>query len=166
MNHSEEEMKKVITSTEQITPEWLTQRLHEKGGLSHGRVTKVEAKSFPMPYASVISFLNVNYSDDAPKSAPRRLFLKRSLHECFDDWAIKEVFFYNVIANMMIDPPVVGCYDAVYSQEIGHYSHVISRATGMPKSSQFRAQSLNIRCSKQIGCVVGGNSHAWLPGGI
>ena len=162
MNHSEEEMKKVITSTEQITPEWLTQRLHEKGGLSHGRVTKVEATSFPMRYASVISFLNVNYSDDAPESAPRRLFLKRSLHECFDDQAIKEVFFYNVIADMMIDPPVVGCYDAVYSQEIGHYhllledvseTHHVLESEPLPPT--------RLQCEQIIDCVAKFHAEWW-----
>ena len=114
-------MAGLITNEAQVTTDWLTRLLHEKGYLPHGEVTGIEKKSESMRYASNVSFLKVNYSDNSPQSAPKQLFLKHSKHECRHDLADKEVFFYNVIANMMTDPPIVRCYDAVYSREAGHY---------------------------------------------
>ena len=123
-------MVEVITDAEQVTPEWLTRILCEKDYLSQGQVISVQKANRPQQTATWfadISFLHVSYSGKAPKSAPRRLFLKVSrpdLEPADLLYGRKEVEFYSTIANAMDDPPVARCYDAVYAPDTGR-SHVL-----------------------------------------
>lgn len=116
-------MNRLITDAEQATPEWLTRVLGEKGDLDRGKVTSAQ-KSSQSTITSVISHLELSYSDDSPKSAPRRLFLKISKPDAPLGCGEKEVEFYQTVASAMIDPPTVRCYDAVSSPEIGR-SHIL-----------------------------------------
>src|SRR4051812_9107148 len=69
-------METPLTSTDQATPEWLTGVLQKKGFLPQGEVIKVQQKP-PQPLiTSIITYLELSYSDDVPASAPTRLFLK------------------------------------------------------------------------------------------
>jgi hypothetical protein len=68
------------------------------------------------PGFSTIVPLELSYSDDAPPSAPARLVLK--LAGAGDlSTGKEEVEFYTHVAAAMNDPPVVRCYDAVYSEQ-------------------------------------------------
>ena len=155
-------MAELITDAEQVTPDWLTCVLCKKGHLAQGKVTKIEKQSVPMPYASIITYLKVSYSGNAPKSAPMRLLLKRSKHEDKWKWADKEVQFYNTIAKMMTNPPVAHCYDAVYSPQIGHYhvlledvseSHFVLESEHFPPSKRH--------CEKIVDCLAAFHAYWW-----
>ncbi|MEE8391818.1 MAG: hypothetical protein V3S14_13620 [Anaerolineae bacterium] len=103
-------MHEVITGVEQVTPEWLTRILYEKGYLNQGQVISVQEVNRPLhtvPWFANISFLETSCSGQASKSAPRRLFLKvpkPNLKPAGLLYGKKKVEFYNTIANAMDDP--------------------------------------------------------------
>ena len=70
----------VLYSFDDLTPDWLTNVLRDKGVLDTGHVTEVKEAS-TTHQASLNYFLNVTYSPDAPSSAPGTLFLKLSRPE-------------------------------------------------------------------------------------
>ena len=105
-----------LTDLEQVTPAWLTEVLTSNGTLERGAVVDVEKQGSSTNTAAVAR-LRLDYSDDAPDDAPRRLFLKLSDRR-------REVDFYRVIAPAMVRPPVLRCYDAVYSREAAR-SHLL-----------------------------------------
>ena len=69
----------LIQAPDQVTPDWLTGVLRERGRLPQGRVTAVHAAdggAAAGPGFNPRNRLQVAYSADAPASAPRRLYLK------------------------------------------------------------------------------------------
>jgi len=110
---------KLITDLDQVTPAWLTEVLHEKGCLPQGQVLTVY-KEPNLSTGSAIVPLKLCYSDDAPPSAPTRLFLKFPGPQSLSNGK-KEVQFYTEIAGGVADLPVVRCYDAVYSEEADRF---------------------------------------------
>jgi hypothetical protein len=109
-------MSDVITSIEQVTPEWLTEALRRAGVLPVGEVAAVEARSAATTTATAIP-INLRYSDDAPESAPRKLFLKLGRRK-------SEVDFYHHIYPALRDVPTIRCYDAAFANELG-CSHLL-----------------------------------------
>jgi hypothetical protein len=106
----------LITDPRQVPLSWLTAVLRRDGALSQGEVTAVQVETTETFTATAVR-LCVSYSEDAPDSAPARLFLKLGHRRI-------EVEFYRVIAPAMTDPPVPYCYDAVFDPEIGQ-SHLL-----------------------------------------
>jgi hypothetical protein len=118
-------MSSVITSTDQVTPGWLTRILHQAGILPCGEVTTV-ASAPKAALSSVTTHFHLTYSDDAPPSAPRRLLLKRNRAE---EWAqragAREAAFYGLVARLPDRlPMLVPCYDAAYDAQSGN-SHIL-----------------------------------------
>jgi hypothetical protein len=109
-------MQEVIRDIGQIDPAWLTRLLQERGALVRGRVSVVR-KQVVRTNTATAAHLEVDYSDAAPSSAPRRLFVKLGRRRV-------EVEFYNRIAPAMPDSPAAHCYDAAYSPETGS-SHML-----------------------------------------
>ena len=115
-------MREVITHAEQATPEWLTAVLYKNGCLPQGHVVSVNKKPSPPGFSTIVP-LELSYSENAPPSAPARLVLK--LAGAGDlSTGKEEVEFYTCIAAAMSDPPVVRCYDAVYSEQASR-SHLL-----------------------------------------
>lgn len=100
----------VLTSFEQVTPEWLTGVLRACGALTQGDVISIEKKVAETNTAQVAQ-LQIAYSEGTPETAPARLFLK------FADRR-REVDFYSVIAPATDNPPTLDCYDVAYSDEL------------------------------------------------
>lgn len=121
-------MDDVITDVEQVTPQWLTRVLQEKGYLDQEKVTAVERKSSRQTVISNIHYLQIAYATDTSGQPPLRLFLKLSKDGFDSDIAARfgkrEGEFYNVIAKSMNDPPSVACYDAAFSPDTGK-SHLL-----------------------------------------
>ncbi len=92
----------VLHTFEELTPDWLTEVLHEKGVLASGHVTHVEA-SRTDHQASLNHFLNIKYSVDAPDSAPKTLFLKLSRPERLPLTASEYVNFCLAGLSPMLD---------------------------------------------------------------
>jgi hypothetical protein len=101
----------MIANIDQVTPEWLTQVLRERGVLPRGHVITVAAQG-AVSNTATAARLELVYSAEAPQAAPRRLFVKLGRRRI-------EVEFYQVIAPAMADPPAPRCYDAAYAPESG-----------------------------------------------
>ena len=118
-------MHEVITNAEQVTPEWLTSILYERGYLSQSNailVQEIDQSQHTSTWFADISFLEISYLGKAPKSVLNRLCLKipkPDLRLADLLYGRNEVEFYNTIANAMDDPPLARCYDAVYSPDTG-----------------------------------------------
>ncbi len=118
-----------IAGAEQVTPEWLTAVLRDRGSLRHGRVTSVMASPAQATFASSSWRLQVAYSPGVASEAPPRLFLKTSNPGLapgqFDvQQLLREVIFYSVVAPLMDDSFTIPCYAAVWEPETGA-SHIL-----------------------------------------
>jgi Ecdysteroid kinase-like family len=111
-------MAEPITSAEQITPEWLTERLRHNGHLLRGRVSRLGLKHFQTLFSHIYR-LEVSYSRGAAPAFPRRLLLKVHFtgDEASAQMGTSEVLVYRVLTEAMPDPPVVRCFDAVASTD-------------------------------------------------
>ena len=109
-------MSQVITGIEQVTPDWLTDVLRKAGALETGQVVNVETESKATYTATAIP-MTVHYSQDAPQTAPTRLFLKLGRRK-------PEVDFYHFILPETKGVPVIRCYDSAFANHLG-VSHVL-----------------------------------------
>ena len=160
-------MHEVITNAEQVTPEWLTRILYEKSHLSRSKVVsvqKVNRSQGASTWFANISFLEVGYSDKAPKLAPKRLFLKiskPSLNPADLLWGRKEVEFYNTIANAMDDPPLVCCYDAVYAPDTGRSHILLDDLSETHFQPQRPLPPSSPDCELVMDCLAKFHAHWW-----
>ena len=111
-------MAEPIATEEQITSGWLTNILRQNGHLVRGSVSELSKEDFKT-FFSHIYRLEAHYSKDAIPALPSKMLLKVPLFE--NEAALKmgkdEVFVYNKLKNAMKDPPVVPCFDAIYSPD-------------------------------------------------
>ena len=117
---------KIITEIEQLTPEWLTLILKNKGYLSQGKVTKILEKKSQEVLTSHMYFLDLKFSTDAQKrpSSSEIVVKITKLNDEFKIFGRQEAKFYAIIAQNMIGLPIPTCYDAKFSDETG-LSHII-----------------------------------------
>jgi len=160
-------MHAVITDAEQVTPEWLTRILYEKGHLSRSNlvsVQKVNRSQGTTTWFANISFLEVSYSGKAPKLAPSRLFLKISkpnLNPADLKWGEKEVEFYNTIACAMDDPPLARCYDAVYAPDTGRSHILLDDLSETHFQPQPPLPPTRPDCELAMDCLAKFHAHWW-----
>jgi hypothetical protein len=160
-------MHNVIASAEQVTPEWLTTVLHEKGYLSRGQVISVQKVNHPqhiVAFFADISCLEVSYSDRVSELAPRRLFLKVSKPDLqpADLWmGRKEVEFYNTIASTMDDPPLVRCYDAVYAPDTGQSHVLLDDLSETHFQPEPPLPPSDLHCKRLMDCLASFHAHWW-----
>jgi len=119
----------VISTGQQVTPEWLTATLQRAGTLPQGEVVRITSDAPKKTFASQTWHLHVAYSGELPAQAPTRLFLKSSSPglapgEYKPSRMEKEIVFYRVVAAAMDDAPSVPCYHTV--------SRPIENETGIP----------------------------------
>jgi hypothetical protein len=155
-------MSTLITDMEQITPGWLTEALRRQGCLDQGKVVAVE-KAPTTTQTSVVSHLEITYSDDAPESAPPRLFFKMSKPDFRSNMYVshgKEVTFYNTLVLNMEDPPVVRCYDAVYSEETDQAHLLLEDLSGTHLQSNF-LPPLMTQCEQAIDSLAKIHAFCW-----
>lgn len=116
--------KEVITSLDQVTPEWLTAVLTRSNALTYGRVETFEVDTGQRVLSTSIR-LNVNYTADSQGDRPSRLFLKLVNADQGDEFfGPSEVNFYARDYVGVQGVPLVRCYDAVYSAETLRY-HIL-----------------------------------------
>jgi hypothetical protein len=134
----------IPTDSAHITPEWLTSVLKSAGCLPQGAVLTVDADSFETP-PSFAAHLRLKFSEDAPPDVPRRVFMKLSkCHKLTS--AQREFRFYDGVAPIMGDVPLVRCYAAVQSPEDGRICLLLQDVSethlpidGIPTTSQMEA---------------------------
>jgi hypothetical protein len=112
----------VLFALKDMNPDWLTDALREKGVLETGRVSSVKSTS-TNHQSSLIYFLNINYTADAPETAPKTLFLKLSRPERLPLTA-GEVEYYTKILAQMPHKITPICYAAEFDSEKGAY-HIL-----------------------------------------
>jgi thiamine kinase-like enzyme len=112
-------MQALISNINQVTPTWLTDVLREGGYLPEGYVKEVQLQPNLKAKSQIIP-LHLQYSVDAPNSAPSRLILKIS--KPLLEESPKEFAFYSFVSTNMTDLPIIRCYEAVYSPSMrqGH----------------------------------------------
>ncbi|MHA1915136.1 MAG: hypothetical protein ACW986_11645 [Promethearchaeota archaeon] len=117
---------KVITDIKQLTPEWLKNIFKNKGYLSQGEVTKIIKKKSQETITSHVHFLELNFSTDVQTEPPSPEIVVKFPKDTdeFKLWGRQEAKFYSIIAENMIDMPILNCYEAVFSEESG-LSHII-----------------------------------------
>lgn len=108
-------MAELITSLDQITPEWLSSVLRRNGLLNGASVAEVSYDSGVTSFC-ITAHLRISYSSHT--KAPAQLFLKFSkpVHPVSTPECGWEVAFYKSVATQT--PPLIPrCYDAVFSPE-------------------------------------------------
>ena len=116
-------MPEIISTAEEVTPEWLTETLRRNGFLDRGSAVRVSVRLSRVLPVSLVSHLEVEYSVDASAAAPRNLFLKISNPDFMPaaprETPPEELVFYNSVAGAMTDPPLPRCFDSAFSHETG-----------------------------------------------
>ncbi len=116
-------MTPVVTTSEQVTPDWLTEALRRAGILESGRVVGVDTDT-SRPFGAIVSRLKVHYSGDAPANVPTLLFLKTGDPETHHQWperGKREVEFYGAIpASDYGKLPLARCYGVGWSEDGYH----------------------------------------------
>ena len=125
----------MTTHNQPITPEWLTDILHTHGTLPQGRVVAIEQRGNEA-FNSAIVHLSVMYSEDAPITSPRRLFLKRNIEAEWGKRAgVREVSFYKLVAPLAEQlPMIIHCYAAEFDEANGT-SYILLQDVSEPGSA-------------------------------
>jgi hypothetical protein len=111
----------VISSLEQVTPEWLTAVLSASGALAGGAVAAFEVESGRGNW-STNAFLHLRYTGGANGDRPRRVFLKMVNADLDDEFfGPSEVTYYARDYRDVPDAPLVRCYDAAFSEDEQRY---------------------------------------------
>ncbi len=112
----------VIQSIEQVSIEWLTSILLENGALKGGEVKSIELGTGQGNWSTSANLL-VKYSDNAKGPCPERLFLKMVDTDLGDGetFGDSEVMFYTKDYIALDNAPLLRCYNAAYSKELGKY---------------------------------------------
>jgi hypothetical protein len=155
----------VITDISEVTPAWLTDVLRENGFLSQGEVRALKINlSVTLPL-SIVSTLEVYYSDEAPASLPSKLFLKFSRPDLSPELAAqangKEVEFYLTIAALMSDPHLIRCYDAARSPVSGRIHLLLEDLSGTHFQTEWPQFPSQEYCELAVDCLAGLHAHWW-----
>lgn len=158
-------MPEVITSPDQITPQWLTTVL----ALDRGEVTSVEKTiSHPhgdIPFSTVICRLTLDYSEGAASSVPKKLFLKiasPALMIGIPGLGKREVYFYNSVSGHADHLPSVRCYQAVYSDEQDRYHVLLDDLTDTHFAlPPMQMPPLGHHCDMIIDALAHLHAHYW-----
>ena len=154
-----------LTNTDQATPKWLTGVLQKKGVLPHGEVVRVQQKPAQPLITSLITHLELSYSDDVPSSAPTRLFLKVAKpdldRQISSHLGKNEVEFYNTTVALMTDPPVVRCYDAVYSAETGRWHVLLEDVSDTHFQTEWPLPPSQPHCEQVMACLAKFHAFWW-----
>ena len=111
----------VITTPDQVTPEWLTAVLATSGALVSGSVIAFDVDAGRGNWSSN-AIIHVRYSDGAQGQRPPRLFLKMVETDLDDEsFGASEVTYYTRDYVGATDAPLVRCYDAAYSEALRRY---------------------------------------------
>jgi phosphotransferase family enzyme len=113
----------VVASVEDWSLEQLTERLRASGVLPRGRVTRIHAAPPRTTVLSSVQPFRLEYSPDAPATAPARLLLKAARggrDGGLQPPGAREVAFYRQVAPLMPGGPFPRCYDAEFSSGCGH----------------------------------------------
>src|SRR5262249_27267032 len=98
--------------------------------------------------------LEVAYSDGAPPSAPRQLFVKLGRRRI-------EVDFYNRIATAMPESPAARCYDAAYSPESGRSHLLFEDLSATPTTPESELPLPLAATQRLVDALAAFHAHWW-----
>jgi hypothetical protein len=115
----------VITNIDQVSTIWLTSVLAKSGALTHGNVESFELGTGKGNWSTNANVL-VKYTDNAKGLLPKRLFLKKVDTDLGDgeSFGDSEVTYYTQDYADINNAPLLRCYSASYSKELGQY-HIL-----------------------------------------
>jgi hypothetical protein len=134
---------KVITALEQVTPTWLTAVLTHSGALTRGAVAGFVAGAGRGNW-STSGTLRLQYTADAEGERPARLFLKMVNTDLGDGefFGPSEVDYYIRDYVDVVDAPLLRCYDARYSEDLGRYHILLDDVSGTHITASEKEPSL------------------------
>ena len=158
-------MLQVISNAEEITPRWLTETLRRNGFLDRGNVTGVSVKWSRTLPVSIVSGLEVGYSEDAPSDAPASLFLKIS-NPAFAPAAAREtppeeLVFYNSVAQLMPDPPLPRLFDAAFSRADGRSHLLLEDLSETHHHPPVPLPPSLAECERAVDCLAQVHAYWW-----
>jgi hypothetical protein len=157
-------MREVLTDLDHVTPEWLTEVLQHTGHLERGHVATVQLKTVRSTLASMVTHLEICYTDDATPSAPSRLFLKTSrpgLVEALPTPGQREVAFYNRIVASMPNPPTVRCYDAACSPAAKKFHLLLEDLSASHFQTEWPMPPTQLLCEHVIDSLAKFHAYWW-----
>ena len=136
--------KILITTQNQITPDWLTTVLTQSSALEHGNVASVTIENSDERELSTNFRLKLTYSPDARGSMPTKLFLKLVNTDMGDEFfGASEVHFYARDYVGVPDVPILHAYDALYSDELSRYHILMDDLSDTHIAAEFKTLCLN-----------------------
>ncbi|MFX1365569.1 MAG: oxidoreductase family protein [Promethearchaeota archaeon] len=153
---------KIITDIEQLTPEWLTRILKNKGYFNQGKVTKIIKKRSQETITSNVHFLELNFSNDAqtePSSSEIVVKIPKS-NDVSRFVGKHEAKFYRIVAEMMSEMPIPICYDAAFSEETG-FSHIILENLSKTHVENFEYPPSKRNNERAIDCLAELHAFWW-----
>ena len=140
----------IITDEKEITPKIIEEILHNTKSLEQVEVKEIKInRNFPT-ITSNICFIEVKYSNESPKAAPKRLFLKMPKEGIFQEIGKKEVFFYNTVANQTGGLPIIPCYDAKFNENTGRSHILLEDISKTHFQTEYPIPPTYINCERQI----------------
>lgn len=144
----------VITNIEEVTSEWLTAALAASGALTRGAVASFEQEMGQGNW-STHARLMLKYTDEAQGSLPRRLFLKMVNIDLGDQsFDASEVMYYRRDYVDVADAPLLRCYDAQYSEDLGRYHILLDDVSETHITAAEKAPSLDYGLALAEGFAV------------
>lgn len=135
--------KILITTLNQITPEWLTTVLTRSGALEHGNVDSVAVENSDERELSTNFRLILTYAPDARGSMPTNLFLKLVNTDMGDEFfGPSEVDYYVCDYVDVPDVPILRAYNAVYSEEQSRYHILMDDLSDTHIAAEFKTPTL------------------------
>jgi hypothetical protein len=144
----------VITSIDQVSAAWLSSVLTKSGALVNGAVAGFEVNPGRGHWSSN-AVLNVKYTNSSQGALPQRLFLKmvnaQLEGESFDS---SEVLYYTRDYVGVAGTPLVGCHDAVFSDELQRYHLLLDDLSGTHVVAEDKTPSLEYGLALAEGLAV------------
>ena len=150
---------------DEVSPEWITSVLRQKGVLDRGHAVAVRTILSRTLHVSRVSRLEIDYSATTPPSVPRKLFLKRSLltgeNRVQTGIDQPEVEFYNSVAQRMPSEQLISCYHASFSAETGDSAILMEDLSDTHFQSPQREAPLQ-QCSRlAVECLARFHAYWW-----
>jgi hypothetical protein len=134
----------LITTRNQITPNWLTTALSNTDALKNGHVAAVTVESSDERELSTIFRLTLTYSPDAHGSLPTKLVLKLVNTDMQDEFfGPSEVDYYTRDYLNAPDVPILHAYDALYSEEQRRYHILMDDLSDTHIAAEFKTPTLD-----------------------
>ena len=151
---------KIITDKKEITPTLVEEILHETKSLEKVKVKEIKEIRTQSTITSDIYFIQVKYSIESPKTAPKRLFLKIS-NLSFPELGKREVMFYKTVANHMDSLPLIPCYDAKYDENTGRSHILLEDISKTHFRTEYPIPPTYINCKRHIEGLAKLHSLLW-----